>query len=123
MAHAEADVQGNLEAVVELIGSLHRGNIQWYTTLNNSTSTRPKDHGGINVQSMGKLRSFQSLAGGRFACTLSLPYMTAAGRVKLEARGEGNDKGAASEYVANVWWPKCSRQTSKVSRFAQDIGE
>ena len=57
MAHAEAEVQDNLEAVVDLIGSLHSGgNIKWYCTLNNSTSTRPKDHGGIPVKSMGQLR-------------------------------------------------------------------
>ena len=97
MAHAEAEVQDNLEAVVDLIGPLHRGNIQWYTTLNNSTSTRPKDHGGINVQSMGKLRSFQPLAGGRVACTLTLPYLAATGRFELQARGEGNDWRAACE--------------------------
>ena len=80
MAHAEAEVQDNLEAVVDLIGSLHRGgNIKWYCTLSNSTSTRPKDHGGIVVKSMGKLRNFQPLADGSFVCTLSLPYTTATG--------------------------------------------
>ena len=50
MAHAEAEVQDKLEAVVDLIGSLHSGNIKWYFTLNNSTSTRPEDHGGIRVK-------------------------------------------------------------------------
>ena len=36
MAHAEAEVQDKLEAVVGLIGSLHSGgNIKWHSTLNN----------------------------------------------------------------------------------------
>ena len=81
MAHAEAEVQDNLEAVVDLIGSLHRGNIQWYTTLNNSTSTRPKDHGGINVQSTGKLRSFQPLA--RFTAMISKKLWRGHARLRL----------------------------------------
>ena len=107
MAHAEAEVQDNLEAVVDLIGPLHRGNIQWYNTLNNSTSTRPKDHGGIVVKSMGKLRKFQPLADGRVACTLSLPYVTATGRSELQARGEGNAQEAASEEC-------CKRMVAKM---------
>ena len=128
MAHAEAEVQYNLEAVVDLIGSLHRGNIQWYTTLNNSTSTRPTDHGGIKVQSMGKLRSFQPLAGGRVACTLSLPYLTATGRFELQARGEGNEQQAASEecckrMVANMLAANPGGFTLREKHWTVDISE
>ena len=97
MADAEAEVQDKLEAVVDLIDSLHRRNIKWYFTLNNTTSTRPDEHGGRVVTSMGQLRDFQPLADGRVACTLSLPYLTATGRFELQARGEGNERRAASE--------------------------
>ena len=68
MPHAELEVQDQFGAVVNLIDSLHSGDIKWYLTVNNSTSTRPQDHGGVVVKSMGKLRKFQPLAAGRFAC-------------------------------------------------------
>ena len=62
-------------AVLRLIGGLHEGgNIFWYCTLNNTSSTRPNEHGGRNVNSVGQRRNLAPAANGGQTCIVELPY-------------------------------------------------
>ena len=62
-------------AVLRLIGGLHEGgNIFCYCTLNNTSSTRPNEHGGRNVNSVGQRRNLAPAANGGQTCIVELPY-------------------------------------------------
>ena len=78
----------------------HQG--QWYNTLNNHASTRPKLHGGPVVPSVRACRSFsQNTAapdGADTLCILDMPnsFASSDGR-RLQAQGSGNNEKKASE--------------------------
>ena len=79
-----------LAPVLAVMDALHNVSITWYSTLNNSSSTRPNLHGGRSVESMGKLRAYAQAASDGWTCTLQLPYDTHTGRLQLAAVGVGN---------------------------------
>jgi len=72
-----------LAAVKAYIMEQHTSSITWHLTLNNTISTRPKDHGGPVVPSVSRAKTFTPLGPGSassgWQCVLRLPHSFASG--------------------------------------------
>ena len=100
MQVAEVCTPHRLQEMEVYIMTHHQG--QWYNTLNNHASTRPKLYGGPVVPSVRACRSFsQNTAapdGADTLCILDMPnsFASSDGR-RLQAQGSGNNEKEASE--------------------------
>ena len=80
----------------------HVETVTWHHVLNNTTSTKPKEHGGPVVPAISKLKQFEPYGSGSanpmIRCTLKLPnsFIKDDGKV-LEVEGVGATDTEASE--------------------------
>ena len=98
---ADGDV-ANLMVMKEYIKQNHNQAVSWHLTLNNTMSTRPKDHGGPVVRSVTDAKTFappgSSSANPLWQCTLRLPHSFAAGdQRELVVVGSGTTQKEADE--------------------------
>ncbi len=80
----------------------HVSHIAWNLTLNNHSSTRPKEYGSSLCRSLGDHKTWRRLGPGSaspgYECTVRLPHTFAAGDgIETVAKGEGATKNDASE--------------------------
>ena len=92
----------DLEQAKAFLKAHHVKSITWHHVLNNTTSTRPKTHGGKVVRSVTDHKHFEAQGAGSatpmIRCTLRLPNSFAPddGKV-LEVTGVGTTRDDASE--------------------------
>ena len=95
MQVAEVCTPQRLQEMEVYIKTHHQG--QWYNTLNNHASTRPKLHGGPIVPSVRECMSV-SQNGADTLCILDMPNSFASGDGRrLQAQGSGNNAKKATE--------------------------
>jgi hypothetical protein len=89
--------EDRVAAMEEYISSHHVDTITWHTTLNNTTSKRPKIYGGSVVPATTKCKTFERVATGS-RCRLTLPNSFAPGDgLVLDAVGVGSSQNQASQ--------------------------
>ena len=92
----------NVEIAKRFLQEQHVETVMWHIVLNNTTSTRPKSHGGSLVRSLSEHKQFDSTAEG-FAtlmqrCVLRLPHSFVVGHGKeLVAIGYGKTTNEADQ--------------------------
>jgi hypothetical protein len=89
-------------AVKVYIAAQHVGIPSWHLTLNNHTSTRPKQHGGATIRSLFDVKTFRPPAPGSaspsWQCVLCLPHSFLPNDCsEVRAFGEGPTRQKASE--------------------------
>ena len=90
--------EGSLPEMIKYPKPLHIRRTTWHLTLNNTTSTRPKDYGGKVVQSVAHCKAYHQDAPCKHNCKFTLPNGFAPGDgIVLETAGEGANERAASE--------------------------
>ena len=80
----------------------HVETVTWHHVLNNTTSTKPKEHGGPVVPAVSNFKQFESLGSGcanpMVRCILKLPNSLIEGDGKvLQVEGVGATEKEASE--------------------------
>ena len=99
---ADGIVMVDIELAKAFLKEHHVATTSWHHVLNNTTSTRPKDHGGKVVRSLTEHKQIEAQGAGSatpmIRCTIRLPNSFAPGDGKvLEITGLGKTQDNASE--------------------------
>ena len=103
MGPGSAGFERHLLQVEQYLESQHQGS--WHITLNNTTPTPPKDHGGPSVTALTRCKSFTRprSADRWWQCLLDLPNSFEGGDgLRFVTLGTGDTKSAASEQACRL---------------------